>query len=279
MKELFRILDKKLILKVFVTVLIGVILGTVAFNISTKENEKQIEKRVNFLIIGNDSYSQTTDSIFILSCDPWEDKINMITIPPSSVVSLNGTKTAVSNIYRAGGIQILIDKITEIVPVPIDNYAVLDYQALRHIVDVSGGVKIDVPFDMKYYDSKINYKIDLKKGMQLLDGKKAEMFVRFIPEQNSENINRDHNQKVFLKEFISQKLNADLIKNLPDLFSKISPYVTSDITLSDANKLFSLIEGLNNSKINTISVYGTNQYIDNTLYFVCDYEKNKDILK
>ena len=45
MKELFKILNKKLILNIFVTVLIGVILGTVAFNVTMGEKKPEIEKR------------------------------------------------------------------------------------------------------------------------------------------------------------------------------------------------------------------------------------------
>ncbi len=279
MKELFKILNKKLILNIFVTVLIGVILGTVAFNVTMGEKKPEIEKRVNFLIAGNDSYSQTTDSLFIISCDSPEKEIDIIPIPSSTLVSLNGTKTALANIYRAGGIQILIDKVTEIVPVPIDNYIVMDYQAFRHIVDSFGGVDIDVPFDMYYYDSKVNYKINLKQGFQHLDGKKAEMFIRYIPSQDEHNLTRESNQKTFIEEFISQKINNDIISELPDLFAKTVPYITSDITLSDAPRLFDLTEQLRSSDIHTHSLKGRYEIKDNIRYFVSDYETNKNILK
>ncbi|MBE7047072.1 MAG: LytR family transcriptional regulator [Ruminococcaceae bacterium] len=279
MKELFKNLNKKLILRIFATVLAGVIFGTVAFNITMGEESTEIEKRVNFLIVGNDTYSQTSDAIFILSLDPLEDIINVIPVPASSLVSLNGTQTALSNIYRAGGIQILIDKVTEIVPVPIDYYAAMDFQAFRHIVDSVDGVDIDVPFDMNYYDSKVNYKINLKKGTQHLDGKKAEMFIRYIPGKNIRNLTRESNQKTFLKEFIAQKLNTDIIRKFPDMFPKVLPYITSDITISDAGRFLNILKSLDKCEINTISLTGIYKYMDNTRYFVPDYQVNKDILK
>lgn len=279
MKELFKNLNKKLILRIFATVLAGVIFGTVAFNITIGEERTEIEKRVNLLIVGSDTYSQTSDAIFILSLDPLEQMISVIPVPADSLVSVNGTKTALANIYRAGGIQILIDKVTEIVPVPIDYYAAMDYQAFRHIVDSVDGVDIDVPFDMNYYDSKINYKINLRKGPQHLDGKKAEMFIRYIPKANDQNLTRESNQNTFFKEFISQKLNTDIIRKFPDMFPKVLPYITSDITISDAGRFLNIIKDLDKSEINTLSLKGIYRIINNTRYFVPDYETNKDILK
>lgn len=279
MKELFNALNKKLILRIFATVLAGVIFGTVAFNITMGEDSTEIEKRVNLLIVGNDTYSQTSDAVFILSVDPLEQIINLIPIPASSLVSLNGTKTALANIYRAGGIQILIDKVTEIVPVPIDYYAAMDFQAFRHIVDSVGGVDIDVPFDMNYYDSKVNYKINLQKGHQHLDGKKAEMFIRYVPGNNEQNLTRETNQKTFFKEFITQKLDSDIIRKFPDVFPKTLPYITSDITISDAGRFLNILKSLQSCEINHISLSGVYKIMDNTRYFVPDYESNKNILK
>ncbi len=279
MKDLLDSLNKKLILRIFLTVLIGVICGTVAFNVTMGEKPTDVEKRVNLLIVGNDSYSQVSDALFLMSVDPLEDKIDVIPVPSSSLVSLNGTKTALANVYRAGGIQILIEKVTEIIPVPIDYYAAMDFQAFRHIVDCAGGVDIDVPFDMNYYDSKVNYKISLRKGPVHLDGKKAEMFIRYIPENNEQNITRETNQKTFFKEFVSQKLNGDITYKFPDLFTKVLPYVTSDITISDLPRFLSLLKVLKGCEINTKSLSGVYRMMDNQRYFVPDYEKNKNLLK
>ena len=49
----------------------------------------------------------------------------------------------------------------------------------RNIIDAIGGVEFDVPIRMFYNDPEQNLHIDLQKGKQLLNGKKAEMLVRF----------------------------------------------------------------------------------------------------
>ena len=55
----------------------------------------------------------------------------------------------------------------------------MDFEGFRDLIDAIGGVEFDVPTRMYYTDPKQNLEIDLYPGKQLLDGKKAEMFMRF----------------------------------------------------------------------------------------------------
>ena len=55
----------------------------------------------------------------------------------------------------------------------------IDNQALIKLVDTIGGVKFYVPRDMKYDDPSQDLHIDLKQGMQTINGEKAEQLLRF----------------------------------------------------------------------------------------------------
>ena len=56
---------------------------------------------------------------------------------------------------------------------------VIDNQALIELVDVIGGVEFEVPIDMNYDDPTQDLHIHLNKGMQTIDGEKAEQLLRF----------------------------------------------------------------------------------------------------
>ena len=47
------------------------------------------------------------------------------------------------------------------------------------IVDLFGGVELEVPYDMYHPDAKLAYTINLQKVLQTLDGKKALQMVRY----------------------------------------------------------------------------------------------------
>jgi len=63
--------------------------------------------------------------------------------------------------------------------VPVDHYIKLKLKATVQIIDAVGGLTIDVEKDMKYDDNWGNLHIDLKKGLQHLDGVQAVGYSRF----------------------------------------------------------------------------------------------------
>lgn len=113
------------------------------------------------------------------------------------------------------GINFLTDLIKEIFDVEIDDYVAVETDGFREIVDFFGGVVINVPIYMHYEDPSQDLYIHLEPGLQLLDGRNAEGFVRFRQgyDRNGNYISypRSENTFLFLKAFFEQHVN---IKNL-----------------------------------------------------------------
>jgi len=94
-------------------------------------------------------------------------------------VKVNGKYMKINALIGKGGEKMVIDMVEDITGLPVDYYVTLNFKGFREIVDTLGGVEINVPFDMDYDDPYQNLHIHLKKGKQVLDGKKAEQFVRY----------------------------------------------------------------------------------------------------
>ena len=134
-----------------------------------------------------------------------------------------------------GGINVL-KEINELTGLDIKYYIKVDTEAFKALVDAIGGVTFDVPIDMKYTDKKQGLYINLKAGVQKLDGDKAEQVVRFRhnsdgstypAEYGIEDIGRMKTQRNFLKALAKQTLKIE-------------------------NKTDSVIEELKNVRINNI---------------------------
>ncbi|WP_010680976.1 LCP family glycopolymer transferase [Acetivibrio cellulolyticus] len=125
--------------------------------------------------------------------------------------------------FQSGSVSFLSDVIKERFGITVDQYVKLEFDGLSQIVDLFGGVDIDIPYGMNYDDPAKGLSIHLKKGMQHLDGKNAECFVRYslrYPRYGSSyNSERDNNQAAFIKAFIKQKVTASNIDKLPQLFN------------------------------------------------------------
>ena len=80
--------------------------------------------------------------------------------------------------------QKILEKVNSLTGLNIEYYVIINNNSLVKLVDILGGVEFDVPIDMNYDDRSQNLHIHLKKGVQILNGKKAEQLLRFRHNNN-----------------------------------------------------------------------------------------------
>ena len=119
------------------------------------------------------------------------------------------------------------------------------------MLNAIGGVEVDVPQNMNYEDPYQDLYIHLKKGVQLLDGKKAEQLVRFRKYPMGD-VARVSVQQIFLKEFAKKILSTETIKNnMGDIIKTGYDYVKTDVGALDAIKYAQYV---NDVDVNNISM-------------------------
>ncbi|MFA7148422.1 MAG: LCP family protein, partial [Syntrophomonadaceae bacterium] len=118
-------------------------------------------------------------------------------------------------------------------------------------VDILGGVTIDVPQRMYKPAEGIN----LYPGKQKLNGKKALAFVRFRDYINGD-IDRTHQQQVFIKTLAGEVLQPRTITKIPNLAKQMKQYVETDIGFTDMLKMASWAPGFNSDSIITQTLPG-----------------------
>jgi anionic cell wall polymer biosynthesis LytR-Cps2A-Psr (LCP) family protein len=102
------------------------------------------------------------------------------------------------------------------------------------MVDSVGGVEINVPFDMKYSDPYQDLYIDLKAGVQVLNGKKATDFIRFRSDYADGDLGRIDAQKQFMSSLFKKVMNEMNVLQAVSLAKGMLPMLETDITLDDA---------------------------------------------
>ena len=123
----------------------------------------------------------------------------------------------------------------------IQYYIYTDFQGFIKLIDALGGVEFEVEKDM-YYTSKADgpeYDINLKKGLQVLDGESALQYVRFRYDALSD-YSRTKRQRELLTAVAEEMKSAWSILQLPHLINQISPYVDTNLTVDDMIKLGAL---------------------------------------
>lgn len=275
--------------------------------ISEKELKQQTEQtsngiftppiRTNILITGVDKEESLTDVLMVASFISKTGEINLLSIPRDTYISYKGENlTALrkvnkgapsymkaNSVYaytKSAGIEPLKTTVENLLGIKIDYYVKVDLDAFVSIVDAVGGIYFDVPKGgLKYSDPTQDLYINLKEGYQLLDGKAAEGLVRFRKGYTRQDLQRVEVQQQFIKEFIKQVLNKDtLVNNLGEIALNLIKYVETDFGVSNLPKYLNVIPNIDTNNMNTATLPGTPQMIDNLSYYVLDNSGTKELV-
>ncbi|MEG0872754.1 MAG: LCP family protein [Clostridia bacterium] len=238
---------------------------------------------INALVCGvNDNL---TDTIMYARYDVETGKISMMSIPRDTYVTNEyciGHK--INAIYRGKNIVPLVSQVEKLLDVKIDYYLVFDANMVIELVDAIGGVEVDVPINMKYDDPTQNLHINLKKGVQVLNGKKVEQFVRFRHNNDGTgyaqgDIERIQAQQSFMKVFMNTILNPKNITKLPEIVKIALENTDTNVTVREALKYVSDATKINTENILTVTAPGEAKYIDNLSYFLMDEDAAATLIK
>jgi len=152
------------------------------------------------------------------------------------------------------------------------------------MVDAVGGIPMDVPIDMDYDDNEQDLHIKLKKGYQVLDGKKAEQFIRFRKNNDGSgyplgDVQRIEAQQTFIKAAVEQVLKPSTLLKLPELISLGLESVKTDMTLGEILKYVDDVKNFDKNNLRIETLPGEGQYIGPTSYFVHEPAKTKELVE
>ncbi len=272
-------------------------------------NEKTYSKELvsknskNILFLGSDKVSGLYDTIGILSIDKENEKLKLIMIPRDLYINYNEKVRHYLSIYgkannpgfykinaahnigpylkyegkfESYSMNFLADVIKEKFGIEIDDYVRVNTTGFVELVDLFGGVEIDVPYDMHYEDPFQDLYIHIDKGRQRLNGKQAEGFVRFRQGYNENgelfqigDIERKNNQIKFIKAFINQHGTISNIDKIPELTKTLSKNLKHSVGVGD---IFTSYLGLAKEvvtkkyEIESITLTGQSKMLNGTYY-------------
>jgi len=184
---------------------------------------------INILLIGSDSSSEVngrnpitdkgnTDVMMIVSIDKVNEKIRLVSLMRDSYTYMDQfdryakLNAACSN----GGPAYLVETIENDYKIEIDGYVLVDFDSFTQVIDVLGGVEIDVP---AYIIKQMNKAIvevkgkeitNFKGGVMTLDGKQALAFSRIRYTDADGDISRVARQRQVINALIDKCLDASL---------------------------------------------------------------------
>lgn len=251
--------------------------GPTSLNIENPIKEKAPGEPINILIIGTDERENEpsrSDTLILASLFPEDKQIKMLSIPRDTRVKIPGRGyEKVSHAHAYGQVALAQKTVEDFLDVHIDYYVKTNFQGFVNIIDILGGVTLNVEKRMYYPDENI----DLQPGLQNLNGDDALAYVRFRSDGLGD-IGRVGRQQKFLSVLADHVKSFATIPKIPSLIKQINTHVKTDMSTKDILYYASKFITIDPSSIQTYMVPG---YPDNrfgTSYWISDKEKLAIIL-
>ncbi|MBQ4086586.1 MAG: LCP family protein [Clostridia bacterium] len=207
----------------------------------------------NILLLGGDSRADgkygRTDAIIILSVNPASNQVKLTSIMRDTWVNMYGVgQNRINAACKYGGPELVMRTINEHFDMNLTDYALVNMAAFKDIVDIIGGIEMDVTErevyfvnEQQYYNLKeLGLKTDFVKLEEfgediLLDGNQALAYVR-IRHADSDYVRTGRQRDALVA--IAKKLQSEgSITTIASVVLTMLGYVETNLTLQEILQL------------------------------------------
>ena len=225
--------------------------------------------RINILLLGiggpGHDGPNLTDTMMVVSIDPKTHDVAMLSVPRDLYVPIKGhgwTKINAAYAYgqmnsSTGGATLAKSTIQNVLDVPINYYALVDFSGFKKAVDAVGG--IDITVDKPIYDTEYPNDVtgrseifSLKAGPQHMNGATALQYVR--SRKSTSDFDRAARQQKLLIALRQKVLTLQTLSNpakLSNLISIVGSSARTDLQPSEIQKLAQIAQQIDSTKVTT----------------------------
>lgn len=181
-----------------------------------------------------------TDTLMVMDVDPSRRHISIMSVPRDLWVDIPGYgqgKLAIA--YEIGGPKLAAYTLERALGIPVDYTLALTFRGFTKIVNAMGGVTVDVPVELKdpTYPCLVGYDycpIDIKPGVQHMDGATALEFVRERHAFSQQDLARVKDQQAFSDAAKRTLLSPTTWPRFPAIIRALEGSLITNLPLNDA---------------------------------------------
>ena len=244
-----------------------------------EEEIGQKHELVNILLIGQDARPgenrARSDAMILVTFNKTLNTITLTSFMRDLYVQIPGYQdNRINAAYAYGGMELLDDTLKQNFGVDVDANVEVDFDGFADIIDILGGVTID----LSYSEASA---LGLYAGTNVLSGSRALSYSRL--RSIDSDFNRTERQRKVITALFTSLKSAGF-SEITGLVNTIFPLVTTDMTnteiLAYASDLFPM---LSTSSISSVRIPADGAYTQNSIQgmavIVADMETNRSVLK
>ncbi len=202
----------------------------------------------NFVLFGGDSRSGeveknlNTDTIIVVSLNNETKEVKLVSVYRDTLLDVTtGAIKKCNSAYAGGGATRAINMLNMNLDLDIQKYVTVDFGAVSELIDLIGGVEIDVSEKERL---AVNNYIEetamvahkkanklTKSGLQTLDGVQATTYAR-IRKGVGDDYARTERQRLIIQKVVEKCLKSDL-GTINNIINKLFPRIATNFTMTE----------------------------------------------
>jgi LCP family protein required for cell wall assembly len=216
--------------------------------------------RVTLLFIGLDERdweigagAPRSDTMILFTIDPISKTAGMLSVPRDLWINIPGfgysrinTAYSLGEAYKlpGGGPSMAVKTVEQVIGVPIQYYAQVDFKAFEEAIDAIGGVYLCVPEKIKIDPIGPKPPTVIDKGCQTLHGYQILGYVRNRHTPGGD-IDRANRQQQVIMALVDQVFSPQnfpkMVTKAPNIYSEAQAGLRTNLSFTDALKLGTLL--------------------------------------
>jgi LCP family protein required for cell wall assembly len=252
---------------------------TIEENPELKPEDPKEEVVINTLFMGIDE--ARSDTMIVASYNKVNQKITLLSIPRDTRVEIPGYGFDKINsaAARKEGTALAMETVGNMLGIPIHHYVKVTFKGAEKIIDILGGVEVNVPPGMDYEDPVQNLYIHLKPGLQVLNGKDAVKFARFRKGYADQDLGRIKAQQELIKAFIDKLTSPKVIPKALSIVDAMSKCVKTNMDNATIAGYAMNIKDIKMENIKLYTLPGDVGYKNKVSYFLYDEAKLSEMMQ
>jgi polyisoprenyl-teichoic acid--peptidoglycan teichoic acid transferase len=203
---------------------------------------KASAESLNVLVLGVDRRpedpegSQThSDTIMLVKVTPQTGSVELLSVPRDLLVEVApGVEDRINNAYAYGGVERAKSVMENLTGIPVDRYAIVDFEGFKEVVDALGGITLEV--EQRIRVGIEGQRVYIPAGTQELDGLEALAYARYRGTPCGD-LDRIERQQQLVSALRAQALEWNTITRLPEVVKIMNENLDTDMGIVQAVSL------------------------------------------
>lgn len=178
------------------------------------------------LILGIDEEDEgaaRSDTIIVATLNPEDESMKLVSIPRDTYITLpDGRNEKINAAYAAGGSLLARETVSSYLDIPIDFYAVMNFDGLVKLVDAVDGITVNPDLEFSWDGHQF------KNGYQVINGEAALAYSRMRKKDPRGDFGRQDRQKEVIVSILNKLNSTKSVTNFNEILGAIRPYLKTN---------------------------------------------------